>query len=356
MPLDNSIYSTRALLGAFYDKEVTTPPSNYWLNLCFPQEITFETEYVDFSRLTSQRKLAPLVVPTTQGKPMYSAAEERVQVKPAYVKPKDAVSASRVIKKAAGLGELTFTSNMTPQARYNLLVADILNEHRRGIERRWEWLASEAIQHGKVTLEGDAYPKTVVDFKRAAGHTVSLTGAARWGQAGVSILENVEAWRKTVRQAKYGGVTNRITVGTDAWEVMRQDPEIRELLKVDYRPSNNGMGLNLGLMEGLEVEYVGRLSGTLDVYVYSDYYEQADGTQVPFMDSRDIVLTSPSVQGIRCFGAIQDVEAEFAQARVWPKMWNEKDPSATFIMTQSAPLMVPVNANATFRARVLNDT
>ena len=116
MPND-SIFSTRALLGAYYDREVTTPPSNYWLSLCFPSQINFDTEYVDFSRLTSQRKLAPLVVPTTQGKPMYSAAEERVQVKPAYVKPKDAVSASRVIKKVAGLGELSFSSNMSPQAR-----------------------------------------------------------------------------------------------------------------------------------------------------------------------------------------------------------------------------------------------
>ena len=354
MPND-SIFSTRALLGAYYDREVTTPPSNYWLSLCFPSQINFDTEYVDFSRLTSQRKLAPLVVPTTQGKPMYSAAEERVQVKPAYVKPKDAVSASRVIKKVAGLGELSFSSNMSPQARYNLLVADILNEHRRGVERRWEWLASEAIQNGTVTLVGDAYPETVIDFKRAGNHTLSLTGGNRWGEAGVSILENIEAWRARTRMAKYGGVTNRITVGTEAWEVMRQDDEIRELLKVDYRPSNNGMALNLGLMEGLEVEYVGRLSGTLDVYVYSDYYEQDDGTQVPFMDARDIVLTGPNVQGIRCFGAIQDVEAAFVATPVWPKMWNEKDPSATFIMTQSAPLMVPINPNATLRARVLND-
>lgn len=351
--MDNTIYTTRQLLGAYYDKEVTTPPSNYWLSLCFPNQINFDTEYVDFTRLTSQRKLAPLVVPTTQGKPIYSAAEERVQIKPAYVKPKDAVSASRVIKKLAGFGELHQGSNMSPGQRYNLLVADILQQHRTAIERRWEWLAAEAILNGSVTLVDDAYPSTLVDFKRAAGHTITLGSGLQWGDSGVSIIGNIEAWRTTMRRAKYGGPANRITVGAEAWELMRQDDEIREMLKLDgFRMNNNGLDLNLGMREGLDVEYVGRLSGTLDVYVYSDYYENAAGTVVPFMDPRDIVLTGPNVQGIRCFGAIQDVGANFQALPVFPKMWPEQDPSATFIMTQSAPLMVPVNPNATFRVRV----
>lgn len=353
--MENQIYTTRTLLGAYYDDEVTDPVSNYWLGLCFPGQINFETEYVEFSKLTDQRKMAPLVVPTTQGKPMYSAAEERVQIKPAYVKPKDAVSATRVIKKAAGFAELNHTTQMTPMARWNLLVADILNTHRRGIERRWEWMASEAIQHGRVTLVGESYPETLVDFKRDPTHTVNLTGGARWGESGVSILSDIEGWRTRTRKAKYGGATNRITVGPDVWEVMRQDPEIRELLKVDFRPSNNGLNLNLGVMEGLEVEYVGRLSGTLDVYVYSDYYEDMQGNMVPFMDSRDVILTGPGVNGVRCFGAIQDKKAGLSSIPVFPKMWDEEDPSSTFIMTQSAPLMVPVHPNATLRARVLND-
>lgn len=353
MALEENIYTSRALLGAYYDREVTEPVSNYWLDLCFPQQINFETEYVDFARLTSQRKLAPLVVPTTQGKPIYSAAEERVQVKPAYVKPKDAVSATRVLKKAAGLAELNPVTQMTPAQRYNVLVADILNEHRRAIERRWEWLAAEAVLNGSVTLEDEAYPRTVVDFRRDAGHTITLGAGNRWGETGVSILGNIEGWRSLTRKAKFGGVSNRLTVGADAWDVMRADPEIRELLNTDIRSQNNGLNLNLGMTDSLEVEFVGRLSNTLDVYIYSDYYEDKAGLQVPFMDPRDVVLTGPGIQGIRCFGAIQDIGANFVATPIWPKMWPEQDPSATFIMTQSAPLMVPVNPNASMRARVI---
>jgi hypothetical protein len=354
MSLSNNVYDTSQLLGVIVDDDAMEPPSNYWLNLCFPSTIQFETEEVDFSRIQENRKIAPLVVPTAQGVPIYSAAEERGSVKPAYVKPKDAVSASRVIKRAAGFGELNSRTPMTPQQRYLAIVADILKQHRYAIERRWEWMACEAIVKGSVTLEDDNYPRKVVDFQRDAGHTVTLTSGNFWGDSGVSILELVETWRKTMRRAKHGGVANRLTVGVDAWDVMRKDSEIKELLKTDYAPTQkNGLDINLGLMEGLDVEWVGRLSGTLDVYVYSDYYQLADGTVTDFISPKQAVLTGPSVNGVRCFGAIQDVEASFQPLQIFPKMWNEKDPSATFVMSQSAPLMVPMSPNATFAATVV---
>lgn len=351
--IDHKIYDTATLLGVMRDDEMMQPPSNYWLSLCFPSVINFTDEYIDFSKITANRKLAPLVVPTAQGVPIYSAAERLVRVKPAYLKPKDPVTASRMIKRAAGLGELSAPSAQTPQSRYNAIVADIMREHRRSIERRWEWMAAQAVIYAEVVLEDERYPRTVVDFDRAANHTVTLTGGDRWGQTGVSILRNVEAWRTRVRNAPFGGPTNRLTVGSNVWDVMREDSALMELMKVEIRDRNNGLALNLGVREGLDVEFVGRLSGTLDVYVYSDYYQNPDGTAVPFMDPDDVVLTGPGVQGVRAFGAIQDKAAGWQALAIFPKMWDEDDPSATLIMNQSAPLMVPVNANNTLRATVL---
>lgn len=353
--INHQIYDTATLLGVLRDNDMMLPPSNYWLSLCFPSTVTFDDEYIDFSKIAENRKLAPLVVPTAQGKPIYSAAERLTRVKPAYVKPKDPVSASRMIKRAAGMGELApGVASMTPAQRYNAIVADIMRQHRRAIERRWEWLAAQAIIYGEVVLEDEAYPRTVVNFERNADHTVNLTGAARWGQSGVSILRDIEAWRTRVRKAKFGGPTNRLTIGANVWDVMREDAEIRELLNTDLKAQNNGLNLNLGIREGLDVEFVGKLSGTLDVYVYSDYYQEPDGTMTEFLSPDDVVLTGPGVQGVRAFGAIQDKAAGWQALAIFPKMWDEHDPSATFVMNQSAPLMVPVNPNNTFRATVLN--
>ena len=51
--------------------------------------------------------------------------------------------------------------------------------------------------------------------------------------------------------------------------------------------------------------------------------------------------------------AVQDLAAQLQSLTVFADMWPEKDPSAMFIMHQSAPLMVPINPNATFKATVV---
>lgn len=350
--IENTIYDSRTLLGVFQDDVHMQPPLNYWLDLCFPSQIEFTTEEIDFSKVSDVRKLAPLVVPTAQGKPIYSAAERRTVVRPAYVKPKDPVTASRMIRRAPGIGDLGRQQPLTPQQRYMAIIADIQRQHRAAIERRWEWLAAQAIIEGKVVLEDEAYPRTVVDFERDPDHTIVLTNGNRWGDNGVSILRSIQSMTMMARNARFGGVINRMTIGADVWNVIWEDAEIREFLNTQFK-SNAGIDLNLGIRQGLEVEFVGKLSNNLEVYVYSDYYQEPNGDVVPFMSPKDVVFTSPSVRGVRCFGAIADVGAQLQAMPVFSKMWNEQDPSATFVMNQSAPLMVPVNPNATIKATVV---
>lgn len=350
--MEETIYDTATLLGVFYADDYMDPPENYWLSTFFGSVVTFETEEIDFTKITDIRKLAPLVVPTSQGTPIYSAAERLFSVKPAYVKVKDTVTATRMMRKQAGLAELgRGRRTLTPMARFNAIVADIVRQHRFAVERRWEWLASKAVIDGKVVLKDERYPERTVDFLRHSSHTVALAGAATWGSAGVSILDDLSAWRKIVRDAKFGGVTNRLTVGSDAWEAMRKDPEIREFLNINYRLGAN-INLRLGPLDGLEVERVGNIEG-LEIFVYSDYYQDEQGNVIPYMSPKDIVMTAPSVNGVAAFGAIQDKRAAIQPLPVFMKMWDEEDPSGTMILTQSAPLMVPVNPNATFKATVV---
>lgn len=350
--METMIFTTATLLSVISRQE---PPSNYWLNLLFNNEMHFETEWIEFEKITDQRKLAPLVVPMAQGRPIYTEAAALARVKPAYVKPKDPVSLARILKRRPGqMG--TGAPGGTPQSRYNAIIGDIMRAHRDAIERRWEWMASEAVQDGLVVLADESYPSTTVDFNRDPAHTIQLTAGNYWGESGVSILDDIEAWRTMVNKAKFGGPTNRLTIGADVWAVMRKDPEIRELLKAsDFASSNNGMELNLGLRDPQDskAQRVGRLSGTLEVWIYSDYYQDEFGNMVEFLDPRDVVLTGPNVQGVRCFGAILDSDANFQALSMFPKMWKNQDPSVTYCMTQSAPLMVPVNPNNTLKARVL---
>jgi len=66
----------------------------------------------------------------------------------------------------------------------------------------------------------------------------------------------------------------------------------------------------------------------------------------------DCVIEGPG-DFLGTFAAIQDVASNFAPLEIFPKMWNAEDPSTTFVMSQSAPIMVPMNPNASLRARVI---
>lgn len=349
MTIQVQLYDTSALLGLYRQVEA---PSTYFRDLLFGSVVTFDDEYIDFEKIREGRKLAPLVVPTAQGRPVYAEASELTRLKPAYVKPKDPVSPGRVIKRRPG--ENLFAPNtMSPQARYNALVGDIIRYHRETIDRREEWLAARAVIDGKVTLEGPDYPTTVVDFKRAANHTVTLTGTEAWNSTSYagSRMADIQSWINRVRRADFGGPVNRLTVGSGVLEFLLQDDDVKRQLDTQFRGTN--ADLNTGLRSGEYVEYIGKLGPNLELWVNSDWYENTSGVAVPFLGEGEVVLTGPNTMGVRCFGAILDESAGFNALPVFPKMWRNEDPAATFVMSQSAPLPVPVNPNNTLKATVL---
>ena len=56
-----------------------------------------------------------------------------MRVKPAYLKPKDAITATRMVRRAAGFGELgQGAAPMSPMDRYNAIVADMTRRPERG--------------------------------------------------------------------------------------------------------------------------------------------------------------------------------------------------------------------------------
>jgi hypothetical protein len=213
--LTNHLYDTRELLGIL---EAQAPVPNYWLNLCFPRAVQFTAEEIEFEKIQRKRIIAPLVVPTAQGRPIYSKASRVSRFRPAYVNPKDTVNDSEIIARQPGslIGAIP-----TKEQSYRVRIADIQNEHRRAIERRWEWLAAKAVLDGAVTLVDNDYPTVVVDFERSANNTVTLAGADLWDSGTGDIIGDINDWRSIVTQAKFGGPVDRMTVGTKAWAERR---------------------------------------------------------------------------------------------------------------------------------------
>lgn len=340
------IYDTADLMKVI---RTVPAPSSYWLDLLFPQVVTFQTKEIDFDIVDKGRRLAPFVAPTAQGVPGRQTGYATRRFTPAYIKPKDPVDPARLLKRQPGealMGELTL------QQREDLIVADILEDHRFSIERRWEWMAAEAAINGAVTVSGPDYPTMTVSFGRDGSLAKNLTAADRWSESTSTPLEDIEGWMQEMHRIS-GYTPNRITMGVNAWNAFKNHASVKDMLDT-RRGSKNS--LESGPGAGLPWQFRGSIdsAGGLEVWTYNDIYEDDDGNSVNFLDQDTVVLTSPAVEGVRAFGAIMDRKVGYASTSMFSKMWEQEDPSALYLMTQSAPLMIPTRPNASLKAKVLN--
>jgi hypothetical protein len=153
-----------------------------------------------------------------------------------------------------------------------------------------------------------------------------------------------------MRRLPFSGPLADLIVTPSVYDVMIADSEVKDLLNTNYRGSD--ADINRGVQDGSVVQFMGRMNN-LNVILYQDWYEDDDGTVKEFMADGEIALVGPNVQGVRAYGAIMDAKAGYRSMEIFQKMFEDDDPSATFILSQSAPLMIPVNPNNTFKAKVI---
>lgn len=336
-------YTTHEMLPVV---EKLNTPDPFWLNLFFPFTQTFTDEYINFDVVDTGRRLAPFVMPTVAGVPMRQRGYITKSFKPAYIKMKDSVDPSRAIRRLAGE---PFGGELTPEQRRDAIKTEILRDHKEQWLRRLNWMAARAIMDDSITISGDDYPTTVISFGRPANQTLTLTSGALWSDA-IDPLDNIDEWSTRVQRAS-GHAPTELILGLDAWNVFRKKATVIEQMDINFRGTEGA--LKRGPGNGQEVQRRGNI-GPYNVWTYSDIYQDETDTVQNFMDQKSIVLTSPGgLEGVRCFGAIQDAQLGFIPRDFVPKNFFTDDPSAEWLLTQSAPLVVPRRPAAALRAKVL---
>lgn len=326
----------------------TVPPQiSFWLPNYYGRVLNFTTEEIFFDKISTSRTLAPFVAPNVQGKPLRRQGYKTESFKPAYIKPKDPVTPSEMFSRRAG--ESLGANQMSPEERWNASIASRLAEHRRAIERRWEWMGCQGALYGAVTVEGDDYPSTTVDFQRKASHTITLTGTATWNGVDADIIGNIEEWA-TIIFEDTGYVVSRVIVSPDVWAVMRKNADILKLFETRRGSLSNA---ETGPLDASLARHVATI-GEFEIWTYSDTYIADDGTSAKFMPAGTAFMAhAQGMEGVQAFGAILDRKAGLQAMSIFSKMWDNEDPSVTYVMSQSAPLMIPANPDATLLAHVL---
>jgi len=320
-------------------------PAPFLLNSFFQEIQTEQSEEIHFDVDSGRRRLAPFVSPVVAGQVVQSQGYTTKTFKPAYIKDKRVFDANRPFKRA--IGE-RIGGALDPAQRLQQALARDLSDQIGMLTRRQEVMAAEVLRTGKITVEGDLYPKVVVDFGRHADLTpAALTSTARWGQSAAKVLQNLSDWSLLVTKHS-GAAASTVIMDAETYAVFAADAEVSKLLD-RFRGAS---ALNPTVV-GEGGRYMGNI-GDFDIWVYAGWYEDpTTGTLTPYLPKGTVIITSPDLEGVRAYGAIKDETAGFQAMPFFSKSWVEQDPAVRYLMLQSAPLTVPYRVNASLCATVL---
>lgn len=336
-------YTTDFVMGVLED---LTVPRTALLDSFFPMIQTEESEEIHFDKLDGAKKLAPFVSPVVQGQIVQERGFTTKTFTPAYIKPKTPLDPTRPLKRAAGE---QIGGQLSAADRADLILIQEMENQIQMIRNRMEWMAAQVLSSGSVTISGDGYQTVSVDFGRTAGHTVTLTSTDVWDDTASTPRDDLQDWA-TLISKNSGGDARVVVMEPAAWTKFRSHADVKDAL--DFRRTSDTVSVRAGAMTERGLSYRGTIDG-FDIFVYQDWYQDSSGTVTPFLAADTVVMVAPdALEGTQAFGAILDPAAGYMALPYFPKVWYEDDPGRNILMTQSAPLVVPLRPDATLAATI----
>lgn len=342
------IFSPAVLNRVVQDLKASAP-SLFLLNTFFPETSVSDQEEIFFDVLTGKPRLAPFVSPLVEGQVVHHQGFVTKSFKPAYIKDKRVYEDGRPVRRAPGE---PIGAPLDAMARRGRLLAQDTVDQIEMINRRLEWMAAQIMLNGSVTVAGEKYPTSVVNFGRDAALKVTLSGTDLWGDNASDPLGDLEDFSGLIRD-KSGANAVDVVMAENVWKALRGKQAVRDLLDrsagLDSRTS-----LNLGPDVSRDgATYKGAV-GDFNLWVYTETYTDDTGaTQKLIPDGHLVMGSQTGLEGVRHFGAIKDEAAGFQARDYFQKSWVQEDPSVRYLLMQSAPLVVPYRVNASLSAKVL---
>lgn len=350
MPLSNAaIYDTNVLVQLVPNLKIA---QNFLLDTFFPNIVTSDTEYVSIDVDVGKRRMAPFCSPLVEGKLVESRRYQTNTFKPAYIKDKRAPDLRKPVRRMMGErigGELSAAEREMANLQFELTdQVDMLN-------RRLEWMAAQALLGGTVTITGDGFPTTLIDFGRDSSLTVVKSAGVKWTTANISSgaavpTDDLDTWSQTVLKSS-GAVATDVVFTTDAWNAFKKDPVLNQ---ARWYPGQGGEGNSVQL--GTQIKRGAQFKGVWGQYrlwVYNDWYVDDNNVEQPMIPNGTVILSGPDMMGTRSFGAIMDPAFAYGPMAYAPKSWVKEDPAQRFLLMQSSPIVIPSRVNAALAATVL---
>ncbi|MBC7486100.1 MAG: major capsid protein [Cytophagaceae bacterium] len=180
-------------------------------------------------------------------------------------------------------------------------VADAMVDIKSKIERRYELMCSQVLETGIVTLVNG----TNIDFKRKSASLVNLGAGNYWATAGVDPYAQIEALCNFVRTSgKYSGPYFNLVLGSTALSDLLRNSEFLKRQNL-FSMTLDQVAAPLRNSEGAALH--GEITcGAYKVrlWSYPQFYEDASGTLVPYINPKKAILLPETPQFRFGFAAV----------------------------------------------------
>lgn len=311
--------------------------------------VRFPTRKIAFDRIIEDLRVAPYISPKVPGRNRKERGMTTLFYEAPYIKEKSEIAIEDQFDR--GPGE-AFGGSLSPDERRHIAIVNTMAQQYDRITRAEELQAAELLRTGQLTVSGDGFDQYVVNFNRSGGQTVALSGAARWNQAGVDPLANMQTWSLQTQILPYGGPLREFVMDPVAYALFYARLVANNqlvLFNTQYR--GNASSLQFG-PTATQQFYAGNING-MDIWVYQDQYENAAGTVVNVLPDNTVIGMSGNAGGALAYGAVK-VAGVLQPLDRYPRLIGgpDDDPSDEFLITESAPLCMLRRVNATFCATV----
>jgi len=218
--------------------------------------------------------------------------------------------------------------------------------------RAYELQAAQVLQTGIITLNST----TDIDFKRKAASMVDGGSGTYWTvdtvDPIVALKNGCEFLRKTGKFS--GGVVNAI-FGSSALEAMLNNPlfqakaDLRnvDLMMIKAETKNAEGGVPHGIVTAGSWKVI--------VWTYPEYYENASGTMIPYIDPTKVVMLPESTNFTMAFGLVPQLLEDNGVGQTGAFLMREfidERKKAHEIFIESAGIAIPTAIDQIYTVKV----
>lgn len=356
MDINQAAYGiTQAVIATFQDDK----QPNMGLSAFFPTVTTSAKQVSIAVRRMRQLIATDVVRATSSNRNLFSKYTQKLFLPPFFNEAFDFTSTQ--------IYDATFGMGVAPSGPQVGLFIDEASEYilecKNKIMRAIEKMRASVLLTGTCSfINGDS-----IDYKRQAAAMVVLTGSNTWVAANVATanpLGDLVTGGKFLRQQGLStGNEIQVIMGDNVLGYLSVFPLITAERQIfsNFRRADIGMP-ELNTVTGLT--FVGRI-GTGDfifnLWTYSDFYENSDGSKSKYIGDNMVVLVPNDFEGKTVYAGVPMVMGDVSSGGLY--LGNQEgefmvhdiiDPQKKSwdIITESAPLPIPVSVDRLYTIQV----